>query len=106
MSGLISPILDALGTEAECERPYSSSANDRSIGADFWDGLLGVISDLHFVFGTGGRCVFVDVKGFLCLGRDVSLGDGRGWLLLVQSGRSRGCFGPSQQALIPMGSSN
>jgi hypothetical protein len=34
ISGLASPILDEVGSEVDCERPYSSSANERSMGAD------------------------------------------------------------------------
>ena len=92
ISGLTSPILDELGSEADCERPYSSSTNDRSIGAETWLGLLGVVSEFHFVLGTGGRWTFEDVEALLGLGREVSVGDGRGALVLVQSGRSSGCF--------------
>lgn len=75
MSGLASPILDELGSEVECDRPCSSSARDRSIGADTCVGLLGVVSVFHFVFGTGGRWVVVEVRGFLGRGKDVSLLD-------------------------------
>jgi hypothetical protein len=92
ISGLTSPILDELGSEADCERPYSSSANDRSIGAETWVGLHGVVSVFHFVLGTGGRWTFVAVEAFLGLGRELSVGDGRCALVLVQSGSSSGCF--------------
>ena len=88
----MSPILEELGSEVECERPCSSSASERSIGADACVGLLGVLSVFHIVLGTGGRWIVVDVRGFLGLGRDVSLLDWRGVLVLVQSGKSSGCL--------------
>lgn len=92
MSGLASPILEELGREVDCARPYSSSARERSMGADTCTGLLGLVSVFHFVFGTGGRGMDVDVRAFLGLGSVVSLLVGIGVLVLDQSGRSSGCF--------------
>jgi len=43
------------------------------MGADAWLALLGEVSVFHFVFGTGGLCAGVAVRGFFGRGRLVSL---------------------------------
>jgi hypothetical protein len=88
--GLESLGLELLGREEGCKRPYSSSANDRSIGAEACVDGLEVASVFQFVLGTGGRVGVVDGWDFLWRGSAASLF--WGFVVLFQSGTSGGCW--------------